>query len=272
VGNEWLSPGAFSRASRLSSKALRLYSRDGLLVPDRVDPLTGYRQYRVDQLQSARLIRLLRRAGLPLALVAEVIASPMPQRKLLVDSFGVQAEREFAFRRDLIAHLSRTLSGAKENYPMYEIKTRDVAEQTVLTEQAYVSVAGLREWIIAAGLRQLDAANTIGGQTGPRMVIYHGEVNEDSDGPVEEATPISPNRAADAALATRIEPAHREAYVTVTRAQVRYPDILTAYDAVERWITENHGVIAGPPREAYFADPSEGPDDEPVAEIAYPIA
>jgi DNA-binding transcriptional MerR regulator len=164
MGNEWLSPGAFSRASRLSSKALRLYSRDGLLVPCQIDPQTGYRQYHVDQLHSARLIRLLRRAGLPVALVAEVTGSPVDERQRLVDAFWVQTEREFAFRRDLIAHLSRTLSGAKENYPMYEIKTRDVAEQTVLTEQTYVSAPGLTEWIVAAGLRQLEAANVIGGQ------------------------------------------------------------------------------------------------------------
>ena len=57
----------------------------------------------------------------------------------------------------------------------------------------------------------------------------------------------------------------------MTRAQVRYPDILTAYGAVERWITANHAVTAGAPREAYFADPSQGPDDELVADIAYPI-
>lgn len=271
VGNEWLSPGAFSRASRLSAKALRVYARDGVLVPGRIDPRTGYRQYHVDQLRSARLIRLLRRAGLPLALVAAVLGSPAHARPALVEAYWAQTEREFAYRQNLIAHLSRTLSGAKENYPMYDIKTREVAEQTVLTEQAYVSAPGLTEWIVAAGLRQLEAAAAIGGQTGPRLVIYHGEVNEDSDGPVEEATPISPDRAGNATMATRVEPAHREAYVTVTRAQVRYPDILSAYDAVERWLAENHGVTAGPPREVYFADPSEGPDDELVADIAYPI-
>jgi DNA-binding transcriptional MerR regulator len=271
VKNELLSAGAFSRASRLSAKALRVYAREGVLVPDRVDPRTGYRQYHVDQLRQARLIRLLRRAGLPLVLVAAVLESPPVAGSTLVDAYWAQAEREFAFRRNLVAHLSHTLSGAKESYPMYEIKIREVDDQTVLTEQAYVSVLGLRDWIVAAGLRQIEAAGSIGGPTGLRTVIYHGEVNEDSDGPVEETTPISPDRAADATMATRVEPAHREAYVTVTRAQVRYPDIISAYDAVEGWIADNHAVAAGSPRETYFADPSEGPDDEPVADVAYPI-
>ena len=51
---------SFARASRLSPKALRLYDRQGLLPPDRVDPVTGYRYYREDRLSAARLIVRLR--------------------------------------------------------------------------------------------------------------------------------------------------------------------------------------------------------------------
>ena len=40
-----VSIGEFSRLSRLSPKALRLYDELGLLVPDHVDPVTGYRVY-----------------------------------------------------------------------------------------------------------------------------------------------------------------------------------------------------------------------------------
>lgn len=43
-----LSIGAFARRARLSHKALRLYDRHGLLPPDHVDPVTGYRYYRPD--------------------------------------------------------------------------------------------------------------------------------------------------------------------------------------------------------------------------------
>jgi MerR family regulatory protein len=38
-----VSIGEFSRLSRLSPKALRLYDELGLLVPDHVDAATGYR-------------------------------------------------------------------------------------------------------------------------------------------------------------------------------------------------------------------------------------
>src|SRR5699024_10047342 len=162
------------------------------------------------------------------------------------------------YRRELLGHLARTISGGKDTYPMAEIEVRDVPEQTLLTEQKYVNAAQLPEWIAMAGMRQLKAAADIGGQVGPSLVIYHGEVNEDSDGPVEAGLPVAAERADETSLPTRIEPAHREAYVTITRAQVRYPDILSAYDAIERWIAAHNEQIAGSPARSTSPTPPAG--------------
>jgi PPM family protein phosphatase len=69
---ELLTIGAFSRASRLSPKALRLYDSLGLLAPAHVDEMSGYRFYRPDQLERARLAAWLRRLGMPLARIRVV--------------------------------------------------------------------------------------------------------------------------------------------------------------------------------------------------------
>lgn len=271
MDSEWLTAGVFAARSRLSPKALRLYAANGVLVPSQVDVSNGYRRYHESQLRDARLVRMLRRAGMPLALVARVLDAPRQDRQSMVEVYWADVERTVTYQRELVGHLSRTLSRGKDMYPMHEIKTREVPEQNVLTEQTHVDAAHLPAWIVKAGSRQLDAAADFGGQVGPSLVIYHGEVNEDSDGPVEVCLPISAQMASSTSLPTRVEPAHREAYTTVTRAQVRYPDIVSAYDAVERWISESGTPVAGPPREAYFADPSTGDDDEPVADVAFPI-
>ena len=71
-----LSIGVFSRRSRLSMKALRLYDRVGLLKPARVDLGTGYRRYRESQLATARLVVMLRRLDMPLGQVAEIVSAP----------------------------------------------------------------------------------------------------------------------------------------------------------------------------------------------------
>ena len=67
-----LTIGAFARASRLSPKALRLYDSLGLLMPAHVDEVSGYRFYRPDQQERARLVAWLRRLGMPLARIGVV--------------------------------------------------------------------------------------------------------------------------------------------------------------------------------------------------------
>jgi hypothetical protein len=134
-----------------------------------------------------------------------------------------------------------------------------------------VLVPALADWIRAATARLLRAAQPCGGRTGPPFVVYHGEVNQDSDGPVEVCVPIDPSRSASAPAATRSEPAHREAYVRLRKAQAENPQILSAFDAVGQWITQHGCDEAGSPREVYFASySSAGPADE-VCDVAFPI-
>jgi DNA-binding transcriptional MerR regulator len=59
-GMEEVSIGEFARRSRLSVKVLRLYDELGVLIPARVDRGSGYRYYDGAQLESARLIAMLR--------------------------------------------------------------------------------------------------------------------------------------------------------------------------------------------------------------------
>ncbi|GAA5126934.1 DNA polymerase III subunit beta family protein [Pseudonocardia adelaidensis] len=66
--------GRMARESGLSVSALRFYDGAGVLTPARVDPATGYRYYTPDQVVLARLVASLRRVGMPLAGIREVLA------------------------------------------------------------------------------------------------------------------------------------------------------------------------------------------------------
>ncbi|GAA2529015.1 MULTISPECIES: MerR family transcriptional regulator [Streptomyces] len=66
--------GEMARDSGLGVSALRFYDRAGVLVPARVDPVSGYRWYAPEQLDEARLLARLRRAGMPLADIRLVLA------------------------------------------------------------------------------------------------------------------------------------------------------------------------------------------------------
>ena len=57
----------------------------------------------------------------------------------------------------------------------------------------------------------------------------------------------------------------------MTRAQVEFPQIHSAYAAVERWIRSRRLEIAGSPREVSLTDfLAAGPTDE-VCDVALPI-
>ena len=66
--------GEMARDSGLSVSALRFYDGAGVLVPARVDPASGYRWYAAGQLDEARLLARLRRAGMPVADIRLVLA------------------------------------------------------------------------------------------------------------------------------------------------------------------------------------------------------
>ncbi|MEU6713170.1 MerR family transcriptional regulator [Nonomuraea sp. NPDC046802] len=71
--DDLLSIGAFALVSGLSIHALRHYDELGLLRPAVVDPVTGYRRYRPEQVRQARLICALRRVDVPIDAVRVVV-------------------------------------------------------------------------------------------------------------------------------------------------------------------------------------------------------
>jgi protein phosphatase len=107
-----LTIGEFSRASRLSPKALRLYDDLGLLPPARVDPVTGYRFYDPAQLERAQVVAWLRRLEMPLARIRAVCALEPEAAAGEVHAFWATVEAETAARRDLAAGVIDHLAGA----------------------------------------------------------------------------------------------------------------------------------------------------------------
>jgi DNA-binding transcriptional MerR regulator len=266
-----LTIGVFARRSRLSLKALRLYDRLGVLAPADVDRDSGYRRYRESQLATARLVAMLRRLDMPLAQVGEVVSADGPRAAEVIADYWEAVERRVASQRELAAHLRNRLVGDERSFATFEVRERDVPDQVVITEQRHLLVPALSDWVGAAMGRLLRAARRCGGRTGPPFVVYHGEVNQDSDGPVEVCMPIDPEQAADTPAATRREPAHGEAFVRLRKAQVENPQILSAFDAVGQWIAEHRRVETGPPREVYFANFAAAAPADEVCDVAFPI-
>src|SRR5438552_16863774 len=95
--------GDFARLGGVTVRALRHYEAKGLLAAAQVDPATGYRSYRFDQLAALDRVLALRDVGFPLADVRALLAcatdtAPLvrrlgEQRERLAAELGMQTDR-----------------------------------------------------------------------------------------------------------------------------------------------------------------------------------
>src|SRR5947209_10134759 len=127
-----LSIGAFSRVTRLSQKALRLYGSLDLLPPAWTDPDSGYRYYRSAQIRDARLIRSLRDAGMPLATIRRVLAGSPRQAQSLMRSYVTSLEEQARTARAALPGLIAETVAFSPGPPM-EIFVRHEPEQAIIS-------------------------------------------------------------------------------------------------------------------------------------------
>ena len=282
-----MSIGEFAQASRLSPKALRLYDESGLLVPEHVDQDTGYRWYANAQLDRAHRVAALRRLGVPLAAIRQILALEPPEAAEKVTDYWLGAEAQHAARRTLAGLLVDELrkdpeADRRTRSNMYEVEVRDVPERRVLS-----LLRRLHSDEILAKSRELflyplrDAqVPRIEGVTGAPYLIFHGEVSGDSDGPVEWCRPVAADQAERFAdelpnFTLRTEPAHQEAFVRLGKMQTAEGgdggiEAELALQAVKAWAVEQRREPAGGIRMVLIHNPANG-GAGPDREFAVPL-
>lgn len=118
----------------------------------------------------------------------------------------------------------------------------------------------LRRHLAAAGAEADDVDWT----------LHHGVASPDSEALVEVCVPFRGAVEPAGEVAVRVEPAHHEAWTRLTKAQVRPPDVMYAFDAVLAWVA-GHGTSSDlDPREVYFADWVAVGADTPAVDVAVP--
>ena len=262
--------GRFAEASRLSIKALRLYDKVGLLPPIYVDHDSGYRFYSQDQLARAKLILLLRRIEMPLAMIPQVLETEEEEAIALLKTYWQGVEGKVAKGRKVVSYLYKLLQGEEERMT-YDVHTKQVPKMKVVSICREVSIDELINYLQNSIQTLTESTTAQGGEVmGPPMGIYHGEVNEDSDGPVEVCLPVKGDVEPSGEIVTRELATSQVAYTNVTLDQAEFPQILQAYDAVYKWIQRNGHEITDSPREIYLRS-SKGIDpDEAYIEIGWP--
>jgi DNA-binding transcriptional MerR regulator len=267
-----VSIGEFSRLSRLSPKALRLYDDLGLLAPDHVDAATGYRWYADTQLDQARVVGLLRRIGVPLAQIKDMLALDPASAAGRIRDYWARTEVEHAAQRKLVGYLVDRLHGEKP--AMYEVAVRDIPARSLLSLMRHLHEGEVmqigREFFIHRMAR--GGVARVDGIAGAPFTIYYGEVSGDSDGPVEFCWPVPSGQAAEIAarfpdLTLRTEPAHQEAFVGQGRPGIwsNGAEAEVAIESLIAWAAEQQRQPSDGVRMVLIFNPANqgaGPDCE----------
>ncbi|MBY6540030.1 MerR family transcriptional regulator [Rhodococcus sp. BP-349] len=132
-----MSIGSFAQRCGLTASALRFYADSGLLPPAEVDPVTGYRLYREDQLARAVLLRQMREIGMSL-----------PAVKSTLDADVVDAIRS------VDDHVTAVMREAES------VLQQAAAITTTLAERTRLQIARLSGQVLASAIEQILTATT----------------------------------------------------------------------------------------------------------------
>lgn len=259
--------GRFATASRLSVKSLRNYDASGLLPAAFVDPHTGYRYYRVEQLARANAVRSLRVVGMPLSLIAETLDGADPEQVLMSHLAALEVQRSEIDR--MAQRLQRHIH-LKEYVMSSEITVRDTpashlaAHRTSTTHQRIFEdiPAGMGTVMAALGAAGIDPI-------GAPFTLYFQAPDAETAGDIALCVPIPEGMNVQGAGITNIETPRGVTASILHRGS--YDDMGEAYAAVSAWILARGHSIIGPVREVYLNSPAEVDEGDLLTELHFPI-
>ncbi|HWC23621.1 MAG TPA: MerR family transcriptional regulator [Flexivirga sp.] len=247
---ELLSIGDFSRMTFLSVKALRHYHDVGLLEPARIDPHSGYRYYRPQQVGDAQLIRRLRELDMPVDAVRRVVAAPDPAARdaVIADHLDRMTE-QLRQTQETVDSLRRIL---QDEQPSPEVETVREPEISALLVRAQVSADEAMAWWVdtfTALHRKLRLSH--GTRTGPDGVIFPTEFFTEGAAELVAYVPVEPG--------TRgAEPVPGDTLAVISY-DGPFIDLDQAYGVLGRSVIDRAIAADGPVRERYL--PRGGDDD-----------
>ena len=137
-----LSIGEFSRISGLTIKALRFYHEQSLLIPERIDPGSGYRFYSPDQAETARLICGLRDLQFPVRQIREIIDQADDETDLLdaLQQKRIAVSERIAADRETHRQLTQLISDIRKTRRLMNSQTFAIEQKSVPS----IQIAALR--------------------------------------------------------------------------------------------------------------------------------
>jgi DNA-binding transcriptional MerR regulator len=261
--------GDFSRAVRLSAKALRFYHRNGVLAPRSVDAQNGYRLYAPEQIADAQIIRTLRRLDVPVDAIRAVLNAPsIDGRSALLAEHLERMERKLDETRAAVQSLRSML---EEPSAAIEIEHRTVPETRVVAIRDTIALRDLGPWFRGAVAELRALSESLGpGDSGSFGGVWSAELFEEEHGEATVYLTVGdgfPGPAPTGRARLLRLPAAELAVATHSGADETVPRV---YGALGEYVARHELSVRGPVRETYLQG-FPGIDAHSVTEIGWPI-
>jgi DNA-binding transcriptional MerR regulator len=248
-----LSIGEFSKATGLTVKTLRFYHEQGVLRPSSIDDRSGYRYYRPEKIEVARVISRLRELGFPLRDIAEIIESHDEESDIIeyLEQRRSAIQQKVDALQDAAALIDQIVSSERETRTMVKSLTFEIEEKQV-------------EPLLIAGIRMQGryedcgkAFSKIGRRYGRHiggkaMMLHFSTEYREDDADFEACFPIRKNTGEFDGIAVRDLPGGR--FLTLVH-RGPYQELSRSYERAIRAMKQRGYPIHAPCREVYLKGP-----------------
>jgi DNA-binding transcriptional MerR regulator len=268
--------GSFARIAQVSTRALRLYDKLGLLKPALVDPSTDYRYYSIDQLPRLNRILALKDLGFSLDQIAVVLRSELSAEQLrgMLTMKRAEVERRVAAEQSQLARIAARLRQIEQEDALetHEVVVKRIEPHWIAAVRGIISDYITSEPIFIQLFEETDAylAQRGARNIGPRIGLFYDL------GTHEHEIQIRAGRLLPVRILgnERVEVEQLRG-VQQTACVVHHgpydETLIQANTALLKWIDANGYQIRTPTREIYLQYQVNGDPSQFVTEIQIPI-
>jgi DNA-binding transcriptional MerR regulator len=269
-----LTIGEYSRLTQVPAKTLRYYDEIDLFKPVKVDPLTAYRLYTVEQLPHLYRILSLKELGLSLNQIRVVLSENVSPEQLrgMLRLKEAQLKQTIEEEQNRLAYVANTIEQLERESSLghYDVILKTVPEIQVALARDTVPQKSVLGGILRTLFRTvLDfLAERKISPSGHGFTVYFDEEYRDREIDVGAAFPI--NASASGTKAVSVTTLAPEMMASVIH-KGSLERMQNAYIALLTWIEKNGYQIEKASREiALQYDPNGNPEHY-ITEIQFPV-
>lgn len=265
--------GDFSKLSRISIRMLRHYDEIGLLVPEQVDTITGYRYYGEDQLPLAERIQVLKSMGFGLSVIKEILEKYRDNQEirqfLLVKKKELELQAQETRERLLLLDHAMKWLRKDGSFMEYHVTLKTMPKRYVASLRQVIPAYDQEGTLWELLNREAAPQKIQGASPCYGLAVFHDKGYKENGVDVE----------IQIAVEGRYQDTEHVKFKTVEPIQIAsatykgsYEQITTVNEAVAKWVCENGYEFDGPSFCIYHVSPHDAKTpEELVTEVCYPV-